>query len=97
MNSNEALGYINSQEQGRVRGCWTPVFSHWDTTAANQRPCSLSRVNSLRVTEGKGPKGGVGPQSWTTTHGRQEHTEMVEEWGRNRGRNHGRKRATGAL
>lgn len=43
-------------EQGEEQGCLTPVFSQWDTTAASQCPCSLSRVNSVRVTEEKGPK-----------------------------------------
>lgn len=51
-------GTLIQKEQGRVCGCQTPVFSHWDTTAASQPacPCSLSRVNSVRVTEEKGAK-----------------------------------------
>lgn len=39
----------------------TTIPAHWDTAASLQRPCSPSRVHSVKDTTGKGPEGGAGP------------------------------------
>lgn len=53
----EVVWYI-IEKQGQAQGCGTPLLPHWETTVAQQRPCSQSRVNNVRVSrEKKGAKG----------------------------------------
>lgn len=58
-NKNKELVWYIIEEQGQAWGWGTPLFPHWETTVAQQRSCSQSRVNNVRVAgeKKKGAKG----------------------------------------
>ncbi len=84
----EKLKHINSKEAGQnvdVRHLFSLTETQLLPAMQPACPCALSRVNCVRVTKEKGPKGGVGPHDWTTTPAGKERTDMGEERGRSTG------------